>query len=310
MTKKTCFVITPLGEDGSTIRKKTDSVIENVIRPALVDDYNIVLPHRINITGNITRQIISKIINVDLVIANLTGLNPNVMLELGIRFSFGGAVIIIAEKGTKLPFDISHERTIFYENSLSGYEPFGYQLKEMILAIDPTNKAQGIVYDAIGQTSRVEQIIENSRKISDGNANSLIYLLEQIENIQQQITLLSSSHDDFKEWTLGNRKYAYMLLPKVPATTINEFDEIVDKFERGLGSAIRNADYAVLAEPSMNRIGDIHILSGENILCQAILISVKFDSDKNLPTIVNFKYGLEPYADNCGLKIIPNGSSL
>ncbi len=34
MNKAICFVISPIGEDGSDIRKQADQVLEHVIKPA------------------------------------------------------------------------------------------------------------------------------------------------------------------------------------------------------------------------------------------------------------------------------------
>lgn len=119
--QKTAFFITPLGSDSSEIRRATDGLIEAVIRPVLLEhQIDLIPPHQILNPGNITRQIVSKILSTDLVIANLTGLNANVMYELAIRHAVRKPIIVIAEYGTKLPFDIAAERTIFYTNDMAG----------------------------------------------------------------------------------------------------------------------------------------------------------------------------------------------
>ncbi|MFT9245622.1 MAG: hypothetical protein ABF500_10290, partial [Liquorilactobacillus satsumensis] len=77
--KRKCFVIMPIGEENSPVRKKSEGLLESVIKPVL-SNLNIepVVPSEMSKPGLITNQIIKEIVNDDLVIANLTGLNPNV----------------------------------------------------------------------------------------------------------------------------------------------------------------------------------------------------------------------------------------
>jgi len=51
-----------------------------------------------------------------IVIADVTGLSPNVMYEVGFAKALGKDLIITAKSGTKLPFDLSDIPTIFWSN--------------------------------------------------------------------------------------------------------------------------------------------------------------------------------------------------
>ena len=85
-TLKQCFIVTPLGMVGSEIRRKADGVIEAVLNPILEEfEYKVIAPHEIDNPGSITKQIIEHLLHDELVIANLTNLNPNVMYELAVR---------------------------------------------------------------------------------------------------------------------------------------------------------------------------------------------------------------------------------
>ena len=118
--EKKCFIITPIGSESDPIRRHIEGIIEAAIRPALGDKYELIVAHKIYEPGSITKQVISEIYNAELVIANLTNRNPNVMYELAFRHSLGKAAIMIAESGTNLPSDIIMERVIFYHNDAQG----------------------------------------------------------------------------------------------------------------------------------------------------------------------------------------------
>ena len=79
---RNCFIITPIGESTSDTFRKAKGVIESVIKPVLQKNgFSDIKPaYEINISGMINTQIINRIIEDDLVVVNLTGNNPNVML--------------------------------------------------------------------------------------------------------------------------------------------------------------------------------------------------------------------------------------
>lgn len=176
MKKKTCFLITPLGDEDSKIRRDTSGLIDSIISPVLEDlDIILSVAHKISIPGSITHQIIEHLLEDDLVIANLTGLNPNVMYELAIRHAKRLPVVSIAEIGTKLPFDLAEERTIFYKNDMAGIISLKDNLKESIvtaLKVIPDNP----IYRVINST-----LIKESKVIKDFD-KIIFSKLESIEN--------------------------------------------------------------------------------------------------------------------------------
>jgi tetratricopeptide (TPR) repeat protein len=63
------------------------------------------------IMSDVTRLIYQS----DLVIADLTGRNPNVMYELGLAHAAQKPVVMIAQHDTDVPFDLSHVRYLQYD---------------------------------------------------------------------------------------------------------------------------------------------------------------------------------------------------
>lgn len=128
-----CFYVTPIGAKTSDDYKKLEGLTNNVLDPVL-EDFNLKLEvaHTIDNNGSITDQIIERLVNSELVIVNLTGLNANVMYELAVRHSYGKPCVVICEESTKLPFDILAERTIFFEDSIKGTGELISELKKKI----------------------------------------------------------------------------------------------------------------------------------------------------------------------------------
>lgn len=68
-------------------------------------------------SGSITASIVRSIAKADVVIVDITGRNPNVFLELGIRYALRSKVtILLAQMGTQIPFDIKNYRYIEYDH--------------------------------------------------------------------------------------------------------------------------------------------------------------------------------------------------
>lgn len=70
--------------------------------------------------GVIMEDIVRDIEAARLVVADITPANPNVYFEVGYARALKKPVILLAQKGTKLPFDVSGFRVLFYENTIGG----------------------------------------------------------------------------------------------------------------------------------------------------------------------------------------------
>ena len=113
MADKICFIISPIGDAGSDIRKRSDTIRDHIIKPALAPlDYTIERADTVNESGMITSQIVQRIMDSALVIADLTDRNPNVFYELAIRHATRKPFIQLIRDGDPIPFDVAGLRTI------------------------------------------------------------------------------------------------------------------------------------------------------------------------------------------------------
>lgn len=195
--EKKCFIITPIGNENSDVFRKAKGVIESTIKPVLHEyGFNDIKPaYEINISGMINTQIINRIIDDDLVIANLTGNNPNVMYELCLRHVVAKPIIHICENGTSLPFDIKNNRTIFYENDMLGVEELKNNLGNFIEEIDfNTEYKDNPIYNAY----RVSKLFKDAPSSGSYETELLKIILNKIESIQYVQPRLSGYNGDVK----------------------------------------------------------------------------------------------------------------
>lgn len=118
-----CFVISPIGEDGSEIRMHADEVYSHIIEPALSNfGIEAIRSDRMNEPGKISDQMYRAIFEYDLCIAVLTYANPNVYYELAVAQSASRPVVILIEKGSTLPFDVKDFRSLSYDLRITSYK--------------------------------------------------------------------------------------------------------------------------------------------------------------------------------------------
>lgn len=94
-------------------------VYEFIIKPACnLADLEAIRADDILTTNYIALDIIKHIINSEMAICDLSGRNPNVLYELGIRQAFNLPVTLIKDQKTNRIFDIQGFRDIEYDESL------------------------------------------------------------------------------------------------------------------------------------------------------------------------------------------------
>ena len=177
--KKNCFIIAPIGEEGSKERHRSDNILKYVISPALEKcDYKAIRADQISNPGIITSQIIEHLIDDSLVIADLTGQNPNVYYELAIRHFTNKPFIQIIESDEDIPFDIAGLRTINFDyRDLESVDKCKTEIINQIYSIEEKpNQVETPVSFAINQ-----KYLRQSGNPLEKGIGEVISMLQKIE---------------------------------------------------------------------------------------------------------------------------------
>ena len=244
--KKKAFVIMPIGEDNSPIRRSAEGIYRAVIKPVLNElGYDASAAHEISESGSINKQIISRLLEDDIVIANLTGLNPNVMYEIAVRHATGKPIVNLCERGTELPFDLNDERTIFYTDDMHGVLDvrgnFENHVKSALAESEPDNP----IYRA-----KKENIIANNLKVKfTEDEYSLYTKLAEIEQLVIRAINVKSypTHDPAVDnFSLfaeeSGSLYVYNKSNKSQNVFERDIQEVMDSFDIKTYSASKTED--------------------------------------------------------------------
>ncbi|WP_439817697.1 hypothetical protein [Zavarzinia sp. CC-PAN008] len=182
---KTCFVICPIGI--GDVRTRSDDLYNNVVKPIceefgyraarIVDD---------NQPGEITPKIIESIFESDLVIADLTGRNPNVFYELALRHFVAKPYIHLISDINELPFDIKDINVINISGtSFSDLRRIEKELREHIKAAESN---PNIFQNVVARYRTHKKIAEDP----DPQGTILTQMQDEMAMLKHQVRELSA----------------------------------------------------------------------------------------------------------------------
>lgn len=166
--KGVCFVAAPIGEPASPTRKRSDSVLKDVVRPGAGEcGYEALRADEIDEPGVITNQIIERVISSPMLIADLTDANPNVYYELAIRHLVRKPAIHMIHSTQRPAFDLGGNRTILFDhNDPASVQAARGQLVRQIKALEEN---PSLVDNPISITVEVEAFrtaVDTTRELS------------------------------------------------------------------------------------------------------------------------------------------------
>lgn len=184
MTEKICFIVTAIGESGTETRDRADEVFSYLISPVCEElGYKPVRVDQVDAVDNINETIINYLKTAPMVVADMTGHNPNAFYELGFRQALELPLVPIIQAGNRLPFDVISQRTVFYNLSVGKIEQSKKDLKAKMKSFEnfemPESRTE--------RTLTLDDVNDNLTK----KLNKILNLLEE----QQSYSSLAHTYD-------------------------------------------------------------------------------------------------------------------
>lgn len=122
--KPTVFVITPFKDDFLSLYEHLSQIFS--------EDFQFINGGDLDNQQSILKDIVTGIYYADVIIADLTGLNPNVFYELGLAHALNKKVIIITQDISDIPFDIKAYRANEYSLQFNKLPKLIEELKKLL----------------------------------------------------------------------------------------------------------------------------------------------------------------------------------
>jgi len=197
--EKTCFIIMPITTPESVInsyRDKADHfkhVLDCLFKPAFQKAGYKPIPPIAKGADLIHADIIKNLEASDIVLCDMSSLNPNVFFEFGIRTSLNKPVCVVKDELTKkVPFDtgiINHHE---YQSSLEPWElePEIRKLSDHIIASDKRSQNQNTLWKYFGLKS--EAVPYQGEHGADAKID---YLTMQFDSLRNRLDSVFHSSD-------------------------------------------------------------------------------------------------------------------
>lgn len=231
-SKKDCFVVGPIGASDSEVRIHADWLLEEIISPVMerLPEFVVHRADKMSQPGLIDTQVITHLLNDDLVIGDLTTLNPNAFYEIGIRHMVQKPIVHMHLAGEKIPFDISLYRSVeFSLKRPSDIKAARQALEQAITAVlasdykvdNPVTHARGVV--------KIEEYATESQRVILDEMKGLREKVAELERLLDPKPIVSGMR------TLSNKDLypaTKSLLSAAEKLTPEEQTTLLDLIER------------------------------------------------------------------------------
>ena len=111
-------------------------------------------------SGGILERIYNQISKADVIVADMTGRNPNVYYEVGYAHALGKLVILLTREADDIPFDLKHHQHIVYHGQVVNLKPL--QTEKLRWAIKQVSTAETAPGSSFSVRVRNTTLIESA----------------------------------------------------------------------------------------------------------------------------------------------------
>jgi len=238
-----CLVLMPLAEEW-------DPVYECVRRAVESSEVNMrcIRADEMYSTKSVMADVLDLIRRANVVIAEVTSCNPNVLYELGICHAVKDKVVLLTQQPDTLPFDFKHIRTVSYQNSINGGFALVDHLKGLLgrLRVEPAKELLPSARTSAPEGSPLE--------ILQGRERCLRALVESLRNMQEQhgdaSALVRALPIEFTAAAFGPTEK-----PEVKSL-LAEYERIVKHVVLEGLAGVENWDYTVYGRTASTRLNE------------------------------------------------------
>ena len=226
---------------------------------------------------NIMKDILLGLSDSDLIVADLTGLNPNVHYELGIAHALNKPVVMLTQDISTLPFDLRSYRVIGYTPRFSdiarakeqlkaqvtglveGQAAFGNPVSDFLPSNSPAPRFPASFNTAEGEDHQELGILDHALEFEESAADLTAVIADIGEGFQHRsISLQALTEDLGRVNQRGNLSKARdrIIAVRRLATEMEEYAEFLSNKNNRYGTALDSAQSSLEALVNAQDLSD------------------------------------------------------
>lgn len=245
--EKTCFVIMPIADMEGYDTGHFSRVYHHLIKPACEKSgFKAIRADDVGASNYIIIDILRKILDSDMVLCDLSGRNPNVLYELGIRQAFNLPTILIKDIKTNKIFDIQGLRYTEYNQTLRVDDVF----RDIDLVSQALTETEGIKSTDVNSLIQLLAVKPATRPSNVEISTDTTVILDAIKDLSRRVSSI-----EFAESKEDSRATATTMFSTGPSLQLK-----IQKLDSGVfkinGETIEVGEELYLGGKSLGKFAD------------------------------------------------------